>query len=350
VRAPDFWRRDGASIWPLLLAPAAAAWGIGAWLRPRLARPIRLGVPVISVGNLVAGGAGKTPTVLALAQWLLARGLHPQLVSRGHGGSEAGPLRVDPACHDAAQAGDEALLLAEAAPTWIARDRMAAARAAVAAGAELLILDDGHQDPRLVKDLALVVVDGDYGMGNGRLIPAGPLREPAEAGLSRADAVVAIGAPAASIGGIAGFAGPVLEARLAPDDDALGLAGKSVLAFAGIGRPEKFFRTLRDLGAKIAGERAFADHHRYAPEEIMALVESAARSKAVLVTTAKDWARLPPEARPMVTAVRVRLEFADPQALEGAMAGVMEAANRPSAGAATSTGRGAGGPRTRPRR
>jgi tetraacyldisaccharide 4'-kinase len=214
-----------------------------------------------------------------------------------------------------------------------------------------LVLDDGHQDPRLAKDLALVVIDREYGMGNGRLIPAGPLREPAQAGLGRADAVVAIGPPAAAPdGGVAGCGKPVLEARLVPDSDALALAGKSVLAFAGIGRPEKFFRTLRDIGAKVADERAFGDHHRYRPDEIMALVEAAAGAKAMLVTTAKDWVRLPGEARPMVKAVRVRLEFADGAALERVLAGVMAPINRSSADATTSTGRGGGGPSFRPRR
>lgn len=349
MRAPEFWRHGSTSAWPVLLAPAAALWRLGAWLRPRLSKPARAGVPVISVGNLVAGGAGKTPTALALVRWLHDRGRHPHFISRGHGGREAGPLRVDLARHDAAAVGDEALLLAEVAPTWIARDRVAAAAAAVAAGAELLVLDDGHQDPRLHKDLALVVVDLDYGMGNGRLMPAGPLREPEAAGLSRADAVVAIGTPAAGTGGGgARFQKPVLRARLAPDDDALALAGKSVLAFAGIGRPEKFFRTLRDMGAVVAGARAFADHHRYGPEEIMALVEAAASAKALLVTTAKDWVRLPGPARAMVTPVRVRLEFADGAALERVLAGVPGSINRPSADAATSIGRGGGGSSPRP--
>jgi tetraacyldisaccharide 4'-kinase len=242
--------------------------------------------------------------------------------------------------------GDEALLLAGAAPTWIARDRVAAASAAEAAGAELLVLDDGHQDPRIAKDLALVVVDRDYGVGNGRVIPAGPLREPVEAGLARAGAVVMIGPPPARPGGFDARGKPVIEARLVPDKEALGLAGKPVLAFAGIGRPEKFFRTLRDIGAKVAGEHAFADHHRYSPEEIMGLAEAAAQAKALLVTTEKDWVRLPVEARPMARAVGVRLEFADGAALERALAGI----NRPSGDAATSTGRGAGGPRIRPDR
>jgi tetraacyldisaccharide 4'-kinase len=314
MRAPDFWRRDGALAHAL--APLSWAWAAGARARQAGAKPARVGAPVLCVGNLTVGGTGKTPTVLALLDCLRRRGRRPHAVTRGYGGSLAGPLRIE-AGHTAAQVGDEALLLARAAPTWVARDRVAGARQAVAAGADVIVLDDGFQNPALAKDLSLVVVDGAYGFGNGRLLPAGPLREPIEDGLARADAIVLVLPPLGERLAILPTTRlPVLRARLAPEPQAEGFAGVRVLAFAGIGRPEKFFATLAALRAQVVKAHAFADHHAYAPHEVMALVEEAQRLGAVPVTTAKDAVRLPIEARAMVQVLRVELEFETPAALE----------------------------------
>ena len=314
MRAPEFWRRDGALAHAL--APLSWAWAAGARARGFRAKPARVGAPVICVGNLTVGGTGKTPTALALLHHLRGRGRSPHALTRGYGGGLAGPLRVELE-HSAAQVGDEALLLAQAAPTWVARDRAAGARAAVAAGADVVVMDDGHQNPTLAKDLSLIVVDGAYGFGNGRLLPAGPLREPIGAGLARADAIVLVlptlgEAPAPfATGGL-----PVLRARLIPELQAEGFSGVRVLAFAGIGRPEKFFATLAGLRAQVVEAHAFADHHAYAPHEVMALVEKAQRLDAVPITTTKDAMRLPPDARAMVQVLRVALEFEEPAALE----------------------------------
>ncbi|HLI13008.1 MAG TPA: tetraacyldisaccharide 4'-kinase [Alphaproteobacteria bacterium] len=316
MRAPDFWHR-GDSRAATLLAPLGTLYDTAARCRGALTRPARFSRPVICVGNLTAGGAGKTPTVLALAAWCQARRCRAHLLSRGYGGREAGPLRVDPTRHGFREVGDEALLLAARAPSWIARDRRAGASAAIADGAELVIMDDGLQNPSVAKDLAFLVVDGGYGFGNGRLIPAGPLREPIERALARVAAVILVGDDEVGIGGRLAARVPVLRARLVPDASSRQLAGRRVVAFAGIGRPEKFFTTLRALGCSLANSYSFPDHHPYTPDDVMRLVEEAQAHDALPVTTEKDLVRIPAEARPMVTAVRVNLEWDREDALDG---------------------------------
>ncbi len=319
MRAPEFWRCDGPI--PALLAPLA--WGFDAAGRTRraLARPRRAPLPVVCVGNLVVGGAGKTPVALGVGARLkeLGRGVH--FLTRGYGGVARGPLRVDPSRHSVREVGDEALLLAAGAPTWVARDRPAGAFAAAAAGAEVVVMDDGFQNPTLVKDLSLIVVDGDYGFGNERALPAGPLREGVARGLQRADAVVLLGADAGDVAGRIGRAArSLLRAELEPTPESRRLAGKPVVAFAGIGRPEKVFAMLDGMGCRLLGRHAFPDHHRYSPNVMMKLVEEASERGAVLVTTEKDFVRLSEEARSMVDVLRVRLAWTDAEALDRLLA------------------------------
>lgn len=324
MRAPAFWQGDR---WPArCLSPFAWLYAAAAAWRQRRARPQRAAVPVICIGNLVSGGAGKTPAALAVAARLQALGRRPVFLTRGYGGRERGPLLVDPARHDAEAVGDEPLLLARRAPVVVSSDRVAGARTAVEAGADLIVMDDGFQNPHLDKDLSLLVFDAAVGLGNGRVLPAGPLREAPEAGLARADALLLIGedqgvgerlrrlAPAL----------PLLTARLlaAPGD----LAGRRLLAFAGIGRPEKFFASLRQIGAEPLACRAFADHHRYRPDELAALRAEAARLDARLVTTEKDLLRLPPEERRDIAALAVTLAFDDREALDRLLAPLLAAA------------------------
>ncbi|MET4697931.1 tetraacyldisaccharide 4'-kinase [Constrictibacter sp. MBR-5] len=315
MRPPRFWQ-DGRGAWPLLLqplTPVARLWGAARFVARR---PQRVGVPVVCIGNLVAGGAGKTPVVLALLPLLRERyGCDAHVLARGYGGRTAGPLRIDPDLHDAAAMGDEPLLLARSAPTWMARDRRAGARTAVAAGARLLLLDDGFQDPSLGKDLSLVVVDGGYGFGNGRLMPAGPLREPVARGLGRADAAVLVGADRIGIADRLAARLPVLRATAVPGPDILSLPTARVFAFAGIGRPSKFFDMLTESGLDVAGSRSFPDHHRYRPDEVMRLCDAAAALRAIPVTTEKDHVRLPPEARAMVRPISMSLHWADAEAV-----------------------------------
>jgi tetraacyldisaccharide 4'-kinase len=309
---PEFWARAG--LIPDLLQPLAWAYAAAGAARHAWTDPWRAPVPVICVGNLVAGGAGKTPVAIALARRLQASGIALHLLSRGYGGSLAGPIAVDRARHDAAQVGDEALLLAAAAPAWIARDRVAGAKAAVAAGAQCLLLDDGLQNPTLAKDLALLVIDGAYGFGNRRVLPAGPLREPLDTGLARADAVVLMGEDRAGVTPL--LAGKtVLRARLVPEN-AAAFAGRTAVAFAGIGRPAKFFATLEAIGARLAARHAFPDHHPYRAAELQRLLADAEAAHAVLVTTAKDAVRLPVEWRSHVEVLRVTAQFDDPTAVD----------------------------------
>ena len=315
MRAPDFWYRAPGPA-SALLAPLGAAYDLASRLRRSLIRPERVAVPVLCVGNLVAGGAGKTPVALDLARRLAARGRAPHVLSRGYGGRTGGPLRVDPEWHDAATVGDEPLLLARAAPTWVARDRLAGARAAMAEGAGCLLLDDGFQNPRLAKDLALVVVDGEAGFGSGRVMPAGPLRETVARGLARAQAVVLLGEDRHGIAAALPPGLPLLRARLRTGPEAEALRGRPVVAFAGIGRPEKVFATLRELGAELVETHGFPDHHPYGGAEVEALLVTAKRRGALAVTTEKDAVRLPEPLRARVTVLSVALAWDDEAALD----------------------------------
>ena len=308
MRAPEFWERRG--IRALLLAPLGQLYGLAAWLRRALVRPTRAGVPVVCVGALTVGGAGKTPTAIAVVERLIALGRRPHIVTRGYKGTLRGPVRVELAQHGAGDVGDEALLLAAAAPTWVARDRVAGAPAAKAAGADIVVLDDGFQNPSLAKDLSLLVIDAGQGLGNGRLLPAGPLRESAAGGLARAQGVVLIGNDRTGIAARIPRQLPLLRARLVPDPgDAAALGGQRTLAFAGIGRPAKFFDSLEEIGAKVISRNPFPDHHPYRASEIDALLAEAAKRGALPATTAKDAARLPAAARAKVGVLRVTLEF-----------------------------------------
>jgi tetraacyldisaccharide 4'-kinase len=321
VRAPEFWQRRGAL--PTLLAPVGRLYALAGRLRQSFVRPWRAPVPVICIGALTVGGAGKTPTAIAVARRLAALGRAPHVITRGYKGRLAGPVRVDPASHTAAEVGDEALLLAVAAPTWVARNRVAGAKAAIAAGADVLVLDDGFQNPRLAKDLSLLVIDGGQGVGNGRLLPAGPMRETMARGFARAQAVVMIGKDATGISARVPRALPLLRARLAPDrEDAGAFKGRRVLAMAGIGRPQKFFDSLAEIGAKVISKNPFPDHHPYAAAEIEALLAEAIKRDAVPVTTAKDAVRLPPHLRPRVRVLRVTLACDRPEELDRLLAGL----------------------------
>jgi tetraacyldisaccharide 4'-kinase len=323
LRAPGFWWRAEPGLGARLLQPLGALYG--AATLARMARPgADAGLPVICVGNLVAGGAGKTPTALAVAERLTALGETPFILSRGYGGREPGPLHVDPARHGAGDVGDEPLLMAQRYPVVVARDRPAGAALAQAEGATVIVMDDGLQNPSLRKDLRLAVVDGAVGLGNGLCLPAGPLRAPAQAQLARIDAGVVIGAGAPGDAFTrAAMAGghPVLHAEMAvPEALQATLAGLAVIAASGIGRPEKFAATLTQAGARILTERRFGDHHAYTAADVAALIAEARRHDCAVAVTEKDVVKLgplwPQAERDRLIPVPVALKLSDPAALD----------------------------------
>ncbi len=325
---PGFWRHGGGRLLPTLLSPLGAA--SAAITARRLARTgWHASVPVICCGNVTVGGAGKTTLALDLGHRLLARGHAVHFLSRGYGGTTRGTHRVTPG-DTAALVGDESLLLAAVAPTWTGADRAASARVAVAAGAGVLVLDDGLQNPTLHKDMSLLVVDGATGFGNGHVLPAGPLREPVNAGAARCQAAVLIGHDAAGAAAMLPPGFPVLRARLEPDPQVATLAGRKVLAFAGIASPAKFFATLDDAGVVIVSRVPFPDHHRYTDHELRRLLDQADRLDAIPATTPKDAVRLPDTARRQVRVIGVSLHWDDPATLEVLLARTM--CDRPSQG------------------
>ncbi len=328
--APGFWARERPGLAALALAPLGALYGLAT--ARRMARPgVRVDAAVVCIGNFVLGGAGKTPTAIAVARILQNAGERVAFLSRGYGGAaRAEPIEVDVAIHGAGAVGDEPLLLARVAPCFVGRDRVAAARLAIAAGASALVLDDGLQNPSLAKDFSFAVIDGEARFGNGLCFPAGPLRAPPERQLPFVSAEIVVGGAAEAMAALGALAPekPIFRANL--EADAIvgaKVVGRPVLAFAGIARPEKFFTTLEALGARVAIKRRFADHHAYGAREIEALIAEALERGLTPVTTEKDQVRLAPEFRGATLALPVTLRFAAPERI-AALLGEALAARR----------------------
>lgn len=320
MREPAFWYRP-RSPKSYLLSPLAALYG-AITARRMARRGFDAGVPVLCVGNYHVGGAGKTPTVLALTKLLRELGETPVVLSRGYGGRLRGPVMVDRMRHTAADIGDEPLMMVRDVPVAVARDRLHGVALAKSQGATAILMDDGFQNPLLLKDAALIVIDSERGLGNGKVFPAGPLRAPLKVQLSRTDALVLIGDGHAAddvASEISAHGKPVLRARLRPDATSVAqLFGKPVFAFAGIGDPERFFRSLRASGIAVARTRPFADHHMFSPPELAALAADARREQLTLVTTEKDLARLHgrDDVSDGIVPFAVELEFDDPAELK----------------------------------
>jgi len=314
MRPPDFWKTDN----PLarLLSPLGALTGAITVKRATSGAAYRADAPVICVGNLSMGGTGKTPVAADIAARLKANGRKPAILMRGYGGNITAPTQVDPFIHTAIDVGDEALVHAARMTTWVARKRSLAALEATKAGANALVMDDGHQHASLKKDLSIIVVDGRAGFGNGRCVPAGPLREPIEGGLARAQAAVIMGDDPLKLAHRLAPYLTVLRARLVPGPEQNLLRGQRVVAFAGIGEPMKFFETLHNVGAQLLNVHPFDDHFDFTVADIQPILDEAFSLNAIPVTTAKDAARLSPDQRQQVNVLSIGVEWEDPAALE----------------------------------
>jgi tetraacyldisaccharide 4'-kinase len=294
LRAPFFWYRR-KSVFASALAPLGQIYGRIAEKRFAQGEPYRSRLPVICIGNFTSGGGGKTPTAIAVAKLITELGARPAFLTRGYGGTIEGPEFVKKG-HGAEEVGDEPLLLAALAPTMVAADRPAGAKAIEESEATVIVMDDGFQNPSVAKDLSLVVVDAGSGVGNGLVMPAGPLRSPLDAQMARADALIVIGDGGRATPLVESFAAqgkPVLKASMAPRQDKRWLSVLPVIGFAGIARPEKFFATLRNNGARLIDQRSYPDHYRYSERQARSLLKGAKDYNAMLVTTEKDWVRLP---------------------------------------------------------
>lgn len=301
-KTPSFWYQAPQPWWRFILRPFSLIYRFIVKYRLKFGRLGRVSLPVICVGNLVAGGAGKTPTVLALQKILEEAGEKVAFLMRGYGGKVRAPLWVDPAVHRAEDVGDEALLLAAHAPTWVAEDRFQGAQAICQASDHFtkIVMDDGFQNPTLFKDCSFVVVDQRQGLGNGAVIPEGPLREPLSNALERADGIIFVEYRAVTAEKKSLFpfqplsTTPVFRAQIKPDEGAMeSLRGKPLVAFAGIGYPPKFFQMLQGLDLDVCKKIPFKDHHPYTCQDMEFLMELAQEEKAILVTTVKDSLRIP---------------------------------------------------------
>ena len=326
MKTPAFWGHRGAAA--IALLPLTLLWRAGAALKQVTARPHRPAIPVVCIGNLTAGGTGKTPLVGWLADRMAGRGWRPAILTRGYGGSAAGPLWVDPAAHDAGYCGDEPLMLADGRAVMVARDRAAGARAIAADGSyDIIIMDDGMQNPTLERTLTIGVFDGGSGLGNGWLIPAGPLRTPLASGLQQLDLAVINGTDDTGLKARLGNKVPVFGAALRPESSVIeALAGTPLLAFAGIGRPTRFFAGIETIGGQIAKRLSFADHHPYSQQDLAQIQEDAQRHGAEMITTHKDWMRLPADWRARVTMLAVSVDMDDEAGFLDTIAGRLAAA------------------------
>lgn len=302
MKTPSFWSEHNLT--SALLTPLGSLYALATRINIALHKPRKVSVPVICIGNLTAGGTGKTPTAVSIASLLQANGKKPFFVSRGYGG-KLHNIIVNPQRHSPQEVGDEPLILSRQAPTIVNSDRYEGAQTAIANGAGLVIMDDGFQNPRLYKDLSFLVFDGGFGYGNGKCIPAGPLRENLHAGLKRADAILIIGEDKHNLA--AQFDLPVFQGKIVPVPPEF--SERRAIAFAGIGRPEKFYQSLRELGFDLLETTDFPDHHFYSRAELQELIKKARQKQAVLITTSKDYVKIPADLRPRFQVLEITIEW-----------------------------------------
>jgi len=329
-KTPKFWYRTQDTPMPLaerILAPFSVLYGMLYHLHQRTKTRYKSDIPVICLGNLVAGGTGKTPTAVALLGLITQHKLAktPFFLSRGYGGAEMGPILVDPKIHTAWDVGDEPLILAQYAPVIVAKDRAEGVKLARAKQADVIIMDDGLQNPGIAKDLRLLVINGEMGFGNGKLLPAGPLRQPLYQGLGKADGYILIGEDTRGISPLLHKTKPITHARIAPSGTARPDKAARYLAFAGLGYPDKFFNFLKkDMTLDIVECLRFADHYPYADTDITALKDKAKALNARLITTEKDLMRIPSQARTDIETIQIETLFDEPEALASLLKTVLK--------------------------
>ena len=324
MRTPNHWQNNNV-LSRLLMPFGWIYFQLSLW-RHKIARSVDIGVPVICVGNIVAGGAGKTPTVMYLGK-LLSKRLKVAFLTRGYGGALSGPIKVDPDKHTFQDVGDEALLLSKIAPTWVSQNRLDGGLAAKLDGAQIILMDDGFQNPTIGKTFSILVFDGPYGLGNNQLIPSGPLRETLGRGMSRADAVVIIGEDLQDLQSKIPENIPLFSVTTSPIISKKLKVAKSVIGFAGIGRPRKFLETLKTLNVEIQDFVPFPDHHKFRNSEIEDLIRRASETGAQLVTTTKDFVRLPPNTKNSVIAMDIELNWANQNQIKALLEQVLDNPN-----------------------
>ena len=316
LKTPKFW--SGINWQSILLFPLSFIWRFGNYLRKKNTQPEKMNIPIICVGNLTVGGSGKTPVVITLCRFLSGIGKSPSVLTRGFGGNKKGPIFVDRTLHQSSDVGDEPLMMAHSIEVCVSRERPLGAYHIIAnKQADCIVMDDGLQNPTIKKDLKLAVFDGKFGIGNGLLLPAGPMREKLVDGLRNVDIVIFNGEDETELTRKIPPNIPVFTGELRPDDEIIDtMKNRRVFGFAGIGNPSRFFKTLNDIGADIVGEAHFADHHPYTNADMIQLYEEANQAGSELVTTQKDWMRLPTEWRDRVLTIPVRIHFSATDSIE----------------------------------
>ena len=321
LNRPKFWKTS--NLLAKILTPLSFIYLVLFFCRKYLSRRRKVNIPVICIGNITAGGAGKTPVAISIAKFLISKDLKPHFLTRGYKGKLKGPTLVSNK-HSSADVGDEPILLSEVAPTWVSKNKIQGAKSALKSDADIIIMDDGLQNNTIHKDLSILVIDGGYGFGNNKLIPAGPLRESVKSSSTKIDFIVFVNDPAKNVKmDLSVFKCPILQSNIETIADDIDL-NKKFSAFCGIARPEKFFASLKKIGINLTFSKSFPDHHRYSEDEIMRLIEDSNIDNSLILTTKKDWVRIPEQAKLMVHFLDCKIKFQSIIKLESNLKRILE--------------------------